>query len=95
MKLPILTIVFNNAVWNAVRKSTRAVYPQGHAAASNDMPLSSLAPSPAYEKVIEASDGLGIAVTEAGDLDRALEEAIAAVRGGRQALLNVHCEIGS
>lgn len=95
MKLPILTIVFNNAVWNAVRKSTRAVYPQGHAAASNDMPLSSLAPSPAYEKVVEASDGLGIAVTEAGDLDRALEEAIAAVRGGRQALINVHCEIGS
>jgi acetolactate synthase I/II/III large subunit len=95
LNLPIFTIVFNNAVWNAVRKSTRAVYPKGHAAASNDMPLSSLSPSPAYEKVIEASGGLGIAVTNPAELDGALQQAIAAVRGGRQALLNVHCEIGS
>ncbi len=95
LKLPILTIVLNNEVWNAVRKSTRAVYPKGHAAAANAMPLSSLSPSPAYEKVIEASDGLGIAVTEPAALPAALSRAIAAVRGGQQALVNVHCAIGS
>ncbi len=94
LNLPILTIVFNNEVWNAVRKSTRAVYPKGHAAASNDMPLSSLAPSPAFEKVIEASGGLGLRVETPAELERALVDAIAAVRGGRQALLNVHCAIG-
>ena len=95
LNLPILTIVFNNAVWNAVRKSTRAVYPNGHAAGSNDMPLSSLSPSPAFEKVIEASGGLGLAVTDAAKLEGAIRQAIAVVRGGRQALLNVHCAIGS
>jgi acetolactate synthase-1/2/3 large subunit len=95
LNLPILTIVFNNAVWNAVRKSTRAVYPNGHAAGSNDMPLSSLSPSPAFEKVIEASGGLGLAVTDAAKLGGAIRQAIAVVRGGRQALLNVHCAIGS
>ena len=95
LKLPILTVVFNNEVWNAVRKSTRAVYPKGHAAASNDMPLSSLAPSPAFEKVIEASGGLGLRVETPAELDGAIQEAIAAVRGGRQALINVLCAIGS
>lgn len=95
LSLPILTVVFNNEVWNAVRKSTRAVYPTGQAAAVNDMPLSSLAPSPAYEKVVEASGGLGLAVTDASGLRSALHEAIAAVRGGRQALINVRCAIGS
>ena len=95
LKLPVLTVVFNNEVWNAVRKSTRAVYPRGHAAASNDMPLSSLSPSPAFEKVIEACGGLGLRVETPAELEGAIQEAIAAVRGGRQALLNVHCAIGT
>ncbi|MGH6944334.1 MAG: thiamine pyrophosphate-requiring protein, partial [Geminicoccaceae bacterium] len=44
LDLPVLIVVFNNGVWNAVRKATRAVYPDGHAAHSNRMPLSSLEP---------------------------------------------------
>jgi len=95
LDLPILTIVFNNGVWNTVRKSTRSVYPKGHAAAVNDMPLSSLAPSPAYEKVAEASGGLGLAVEDVSELEGAIAKAIAAVKGGQQALLNVRCAIGS
>jgi acetolactate synthase I/II/III large subunit len=95
LHLPALTVVFNNEVWNAVRKSTRAVYPTGYAATANEMPLSSLAPSPAYEKVVEASGGLGLAITDPSELKDAVSNAIAAVRGGRQALLNVRCAIGS
>ncbi|MEM9028648.1 MAG: thiamine pyrophosphate-requiring protein [Pseudomonadota bacterium] len=95
LDLPILTVVFNNEVWNAVRKSTRSVYPDGHAAAVNDMPLSSLAPSPAFEKVIEASGGLGIRVDDPSKLAPALGQAVKAVSNGQQALLNVHCAIGS
>ncbi len=90
--LPVLTVVFNNGVWNAVRKSTRAVYPDGFAARSNRMPLSSLEPSPAYEKIIEASGGYGERVESADDLPAALERALHAVRQEkRQALLNVRC----
>jgi acetolactate synthase-1/2/3 large subunit len=90
--LPVLTVVFNNGVWNAVRKSTRAVYPDGHAARSNRMPLASLEPSPAYEKIIEASGGYGERVETADELPAALERALHAVRQEkRQALLNVRC----
>jgi acetolactate synthase-1/2/3 large subunit len=90
--LPVLTVVFNNGVWNAVRKSTRAVYPDGFAARSNRMPLSSLEPSPAYEKIIETSGGYGERVETADDLPAALDRALHAVRQEkRQALLNVRC----
>ena len=90
LDLPILTIVFNNGVWNAVRKSTRALYPSGLAAQSNDMPLSSLAPAPAYEQVVAASGGYGERVDDAAALRGAIERALKAVRNEkRQALLNV------
>jgi acetolactate synthase-1/2/3 large subunit len=95
LRLPVLTIVFNNQGWNAVRKATRAVYPDGYAASANEMPLSSLAPSPAYESVVEASGGFGLSVTDPSELPSAVAKAIAAVRAGRQALLNIHCAIGS
>jgi acetolactate synthase-1/2/3 large subunit len=92
LRLPVLTVVFNNGVWNAVRKSTRAVYPDGFAARSNRMPLSSLEPSPAYEKIVEASGGHGERVETADALPAALERALQVVRKEkRQALLNVMC----
>ena len=34
-KLPTLTIVYNNEMWNAVRRNTRDVYPDGYAARAN------------------------------------------------------------
>jgi acetolactate synthase-1/2/3 large subunit len=92
LRLPVLTVVFNNGVWNAVRKTTRAVYPDGFAARSNRMPLSSLEPSPAYEKIVEASGGYGERVETADQLPAALERALQAVRKEkRQVLLNVLC----
>jgi acetolactate synthase I/II/III large subunit len=92
LRLPVLTVVFNNGVWNAVRKTTRAVYPDGFAARSNRMPLASLEPSPAYEKIVEASGGYGERVEAADQLPAALERALQAVRKDkRQALLNVIC----
>jgi acetolactate synthase-1/2/3 large subunit len=54
-----------------------------------------LAPSPAYDKVVEASGGLGLAVEDVRELDSAMTRAIAAVQGGQQALLNVRCTIGA
>lgn len=96
LKLPVLTIVFNNEVWNAVRRSTLALYPHGHAAAANEMPLSSLAPSPAFEKVVEASGGWGMRVEDPAELEPAIVKAIKTVRERkRQALLNVRCAIAS
>ena len=59
LDLPLLTIVLNNGMWNAVHKTTRMVYPDGHAARSNAMPLTSLAPAPDYALIARASRGHG------------------------------------
>jgi acetolactate synthase-1/2/3 large subunit len=92
LELPLLTVVFNNGVWNAVRKSTASVYPDGYAVRSNRMPLSSLEPSPAFEKIVEASRGYGERVEAPEALPAALERALHAITSeGRQALLNVIC----
>ena len=90
--LPVLTVVFNNGIWNAVRKSTQAVYPDGHAVRANRMPLTSLEPAPRYEMIVAASGGYGERVEAAGDLPAALGRALDAItRDRRQALLNVVC----
>ena len=92
--LPVLTIVFNNGVWNAVRKATRAVYPDGHAARANQMPLSSLEPSPDYEAIVRASRGHGERVEDPDELPGALNRAIHIIRTERrQVLLNVLCAL--
>ncbi len=88
--LPILTIVFNNGVWDAVRKSTKAVYPDGHAARANLMPLTSLAPAPDYAMVARASRAHAERVESGAELEGALGRAIEAVRRERRpALLDV------
>jgi acetolactate synthase-1/2/3 large subunit len=88
--LPVLTIVFNNGIWNAVRRSTLAIYGDGHAARANRMPVTSLAPSPDFAKVVEASRGYGERVERGDDLPKALARAIDVIRNEkRQALLDV------
>ena len=89
--LGLLTVVADNRVWNAVRRSTIAVYPEGHARASNAMPLSSLEPAPDYPKLVEAYGGHGEHVAVPEQLRPALERALEVTAGGRQALVSVHC----
>ncbi len=88
--LPLLTIVFNNGQWNAVRRSTLEIYPDGHAARTNVMPITSLQPAPDYTLYAKASRGWAQRVENGEDLPGALEQAIAVVREEkRQALLDV------
>jgi len=91
--LPFLTVIFNNERWEAVGRATRAMYPDGYAAKSNQPPLTNLQPSPQFEKVVEASDGYGEKVEDPADVPAALERAIEAViNEKRQAVLNVMCD---
>jgi acetolactate synthase-1/2/3 large subunit len=93
-KLPTLTVVYNNEMWNAVRRNTREVYPDGYAAKSNREPLTYFEPGTRYEKAIEALGGYGEQVTEAAALPAAMDRALERVAGGQQALLNVVCGVG-
>ena len=88
--LPILTIVFNNGIWGAVRGSTLGLYPQGDAARANVMPITSLDPLPDFCKIVEASRGWSARVETAAELEIALAEAVRVIREERrQALITV------
>ncbi|MEZ5764051.1 MAG: thiamine pyrophosphate-requiring protein [Xanthobacteraceae bacterium] len=91
-RLPTLTIVANNHQWLAVKTSTLAVYPDGAAAKANVMPIHDLNPSPAFEKVAESCGGWGESVEDPAKLPDALKRALAKVRSGVPALLNVHTQ---
>ena len=93
MGLPVLFVVFNNARWAAVHRSTLAMYPEGAAARVAEPPFAVLEPSPRFEKVIEASGGHAEYVSKAEALPGALERALRVVRNEkRQALVNVRLQ---
>ena len=90
LQLPLLTIVSNNGIWNAVRRAAVAVYPNGEAARMNRMPITSLAPVPDCVGIARASRGWARSVERGDDLPGALAEAMTCVREEkRQALLEV------
>jgi acetolactate synthase I/II/III large subunit len=92
--LPVLFIVMNNAMWNAVRHFTTAMYPDGRASKRNDSPFTRLDRLPAFEQICIAAGGYGERVDDPAALPAALERAIAVVtREKRQALLNVICSV--
>jgi acetolactate synthase-1/2/3 large subunit len=91
-KLPMLTIVFNNQMWGAVKRNTREVYPDGFAAKSNREPLTYFDPQLDFSKAVEVAGGYGETVSDPADMPKALERAVKVVTGEkRQALLNVIC----
>ncbi len=87
--LPTLTIISNNQTWHAVRQSTLDIFPEGHAAKANIMPLTELKPAPDYEKVITTCGGVGEKVEQPSDLMAAIKRGFEAVRSGTPALVNV------
>jgi acetolactate synthase-1/2/3 large subunit len=94
MGLPVLFVIFNNARWAAVHRSTLGVYPKGHASRMAQPPFATLEPSPRFEHVVQASGGYGERVTDPREMMPALERALKAVQvEKRQALLNVCLEV--
>jgi len=90
--LPILTVVFNNARYGAVRRATLSMYGQGTASENDGRLMADLDPSPDFEKLAEASGGYGERVERPGDLPDAIARALRVLRTEkRQALLNVIC----
>ncbi len=89
LDLPILVIILNNKMWGAVRRATLSLYPDGAAAKSNQAPLTLLEPAPDYEKIVEASGGVGIRVETLAELPDALKRGLEVVEGGKACVLNV------
>ncbi|MBD3677792.1 MAG: thiamine pyrophosphate-requiring protein [Rhodobacteraceae bacterium] len=94
LNLPLLTIIKNNGMWNAVRRSVVNGYPDGAAARLNTMPLTSLEPAPDYLAVAGASGAWTTRVEHGRDLPEALERAIQVIRTERrQALIDVRVAV--
>jgi acetolactate synthase I/II/III large subunit len=89
-KLPVLTVIYNNALYGAVRRATLDMYGHGVASEADGRLLADL-PAPSFEKIMLAHEGHGERVERPADLPAALKRAAAAVRGGQQALVNVIC----
>ncbi|MGE0060610.1 MAG: thiamine pyrophosphate-requiring protein [Xanthobacteraceae bacterium] len=90
--LPILTIVFNNSRYGAVRNSTMAMFKDGVAGENDCNTLADLSPSPAFDTMAAAQGAYAERVEKPADLPGALARARdAVVKDKRQALLNVIC----
>ncbi|SDY56229.1 thiamine pyrophosphate-requiring protein [Citreimonas salinaria] len=88
--LPVLSIIKNNGMWNAVRRSVVTGFPGGAAAQANVMPLTSLEPQPDFCWIAAASRAHVERVSDGAALPAALDRAVRAVRDERrQAVLDV------
>jgi len=88
--LPILTIVFNNSRYGAVRRATLSMFKDGVAGENDGRTLADLDPSPPFEDMARAQGAHAERVEKPADLPEALARARAVVvNEKRQALLNV------
>ena len=88
--LPILTIVWNNGIWNAVQNATRTTYADGFAVQTDNFAVTTLSQSFQYELICQAAGGYGERVEDPSEVPAALQRALNAVRNeNRQALLNI------
>lgn len=87
--LPILTVVFDNGGWRAVKEAVLRVYPDGVAAASGDFSAKLYGGPRHFEQVAQAFGACGEQVEHPDQVDAAIARAFAALDAGRSAVLDV------
>src|SRR5712691_1775135 len=91
-KLPILTVLFDNSGWSAVKEATLRVYPEGDAKATNEF-NALLAPDIEFAKICEAAGGYGERVDDPEAVPAVIQRCLKEVRGGRSALAHVRIPV--
>lgn len=86
---PQLTVIFNNGGWNAPKASTLLVHPEGAARRSDRYWISVGARARFADIAAAASGCAAFRVSQASRLKPTLQEALAIVRGGRSAVVEV------
>jgi acetolactate synthase I/II/III large subunit len=87
---PFLTVVFNNRAYAATIDAVDQIAPRGAARTSGHYPACNL-PDPPFHAPVAAALGLWARpVNDPAHLRSALREALAEVRGGRSALVDIH-----
>ncbi|HVS82129.1 MAG TPA: thiamine pyrophosphate-requiring protein [Pyrinomonadaceae bacterium] len=94
--LPVLWVICNNGGWGYLALETVLIdgaQPGLFPMLSFPKPPGQSGPWPAYETLVEAFGGKGLAVSRPKDLPQALREGLRYVRdSGRQFLINVDCD---
>ncbi|HEX5778418.1 MAG TPA: thiamine pyrophosphate-dependent enzyme, partial [Xanthobacteraceae bacterium] len=89
-ELPVLTIIFNNSRYGAVRRATLSMFKEGVAGEDDGRFLADLDPSPPYEEFVRAQGGFGERVSDPKEVPAVLARARDEVmKEKRQALVNV------
>jgi acetolactate synthase I/II/III large subunit len=90
--LPIMTVIFNNSRYAAVRNATLSLFKDGIAGLDDGRFMADLDPSPAFDRAVRLQGGHGERVERPADLPAALARAREVVtKERRQALVNVIC----
>jgi acetolactate synthase I/II/III large subunit len=80
---PSLTVVFNNAGYNAAQMPIAGLYPGGAVARARDGMVTKIAPPPDYAAVANACGALGITLTDPAAVGSTLARAVDEVQHGR------------
>jgi acetolactate synthase-1/2/3 large subunit len=88
-RLPLLVIVFNNGAYLSMRHNHVRAYPQGAAIRTGNFSGVDLSAQPDAAAVAAAAGAVGVTVSSTRQLAPALDKAIAAVRDGQSAVVNV------
>ena len=87
--LPVLVVVFTNGKYLSMRHNHRRVYPEGAAARTGYQLGVDLSSQPDVAAVAAAAGAAGLTVAATRELSAGLEKAVATVRGGHSAVVNV------
>jgi acetolactate synthase-1/2/3 large subunit len=87
--LPLLVVVYNNGAYLSMRHNHVRAYPEGAAVSSGHFSGVDLSAQPDAAAVATAAGAAGFTVRTTAQLAPALDKAIATVRGGQSAVVNV------
>ena len=89
---PFLTVIFNNQMYYAAKRSWQMGYPGGYGEQVDQYTGTQLAPSPDYALLAQACYAHGETVERPQDLLRALERALQTVQDGQSAVVDVRLQ---
>jgi acetolactate synthase I/II/III large subunit len=85
---PALTVVFNNAGYNASKAPVRDLYPDGAVVRANDGVVTAIDPSPNYAQIAQACGAFGATVKDPAELEPTLRRALDEVQHGHSAVVD-------
>jgi len=91
-RAPFLTVIFNNQMYYATKRSWQTAYPEGYGSRLDRYVGTQIAPSPDYALLARACRAHGERVEEPGELESALKRGLAAVQEGQAAVVDVRLQ---